>query len=206
MQIDLTKVVRDEVGKSIQKALAQEMPKMLAAIQAEAIKALHLQVEREPPLDEEESWDILMMYPCVEFPYVTKSFLLSLLQDQGLIHSSDLERFFLKWRKEGRLELAGDRVTFDMEYNSLSAEAKGIGTSEVPEIGRESLSHQGKILNFLRDHSCPMSSQQIHKTLYPSLEKKAFNVFLKDLEDKCLVTLERRLGLSSLVTLNEKES
>lgn len=184
----LEAMIRTEALKLVEEQL---IPKLYKSIRAQAVQALHLEVKRNPPLTRDQAWEILKSYPCVEMPYLTRGYILSLLSDQGMIHATDLDRYIQDWTQQGLVQASGDRVLFNPDLaNRL-----------------EHMPLEKQILNLVREHqgTLGVTTTKLRQVLDTVLNAEEMRRVLDKMQSRGMLSLVKRLGKPSRVLINQQE-
>jgi hypothetical protein len=183
----------------IQRMLTAQFPQICDRVVAEVVEALHLQVERTPPIDEILAWEILSSYPCADMPFLTREYILALLTSQGILHPSDLQRFLLNWKRQNLIEIHGDHIIFNADTVEMRPETPVTIKPVKPDNSDEVLDSVLECLE--RSTSGRMTSIRLKGLVAPDMKSKKFRQILHKLQTQGKVRLENVRGLPLTVTM-----
>ena len=197
-EIDIENVLRSE----LRNLLIPMIPAFFEEVRQEILNRLDIEMERNPPITEKTAWEILMSYPCLDMPFLTKEYVLSLLSKQGLIHPSDLQRFLLNWARNGRIELHGEHIVFTQEGASESIPTPLAGSKERmnDDFDREDV--RERVMLLLENlPTRTETSIMIKNQVAPGMDARKFRRVLHGLQRDGMVLLENMSGLPLMVTI-----
>lgn len=186
----------------IQRMLTAQFPQICDRVVAEVVEALHLQVERTPPINESLAWEILSSYPCADMPFLTREYIHALLTSQGILHPSDLQRFLLNWKRQNLIEIHGDHIIFNADTVEMRPEIP-ITIKPVTSAPQENSDMVlDSVLECLeRSASGRMTSIRLKGLVAPDMKSKKFRQILHKLQTQGKVRLENVRGLPLTVTM-----